>query len=315
MATLVALSVLLIFGFPSLLFGLEVRFKESAVVRGPVLALADVATILPSSESDALSGFVLFPSPSPMERRCYKSGTFKAYVLDAVGENKTIRWSGAETVCVLREEEKTTPVDIQSVIDAELEKAVGHISAEHASFEIRNLPEPVNLPPGRVEYEVLFSDPDILKSRQANVIVKVDGLAVENLAVAGRAKVLLPVVVANENLRRGTVLEYDHVRTEERNIAELKKPCLDPNSVVGKKLKRSVGMNRALVEHDLDLPVIIERRQVVTVLLQKGPLRITTKGIAKNDAKMGDPVLVKNVDSLRVVQCRAIAPGTVVVEY
>jgi hypothetical protein len=188
---------------PSMLFGLEVSFKNEAVVSGSMLTLADVAVLRPVSKAEVLSGLVLFPSPDHGEQRCFNSSILKAYVLDAVVNKDSVRWSGAETVCVRREGAVVSQNEIQSVINAELGEILGHLSAEQVVFKAANLPDMPGFPTGQVEYEVLFSDRDILKSRQVNVIIKVDGRVRENLTITGQVQAVLPVVVASGKTKPG----------------------------------------------------------------------------------------------------------------
>jgi flagellar basal body P-ring formation protein FlgA len=300
---------------PSMLFGLEVSFKNEAVVTGSMLTLSDVAVLRPLSKAEVLSGIVLFPSPAHGEQRCFNSSILKAYVLDAVVNKDSVRWSGAETICIQREGAVLSQNEIQTVIDTRLREILGHLFAEQVAFEAVHLPDISPFPTGQVEYEVLFSDRDILKSRQVNVIIKVDGKVRENLTITGRVQALVPVVVAVEKLNRGAVLTQDNIMTQLKNIAELKDPCFDPETIIGQVLKKSVSMNQVISEQDLDMPVLIERRQVVTMFLQKGNLQLSTKGLASANGKMGDVIMIKNLKSNREVPCRVIGPGMTMVEY
>lgn len=308
-------SVILILFFPSVLFSLEVRFKKDSVVDTPMLKLNDVALISPFSKAEILADLVLFPAPSPGEQKCFDSNVLKAYVMDAVINKESIQWAGADSVCVRHEGISVSSNEIQSAIDNALKKAFHHLSPQRVFFEARNLPEISNYHSGSVEYDVTFSDRDIIKSRQANVIIKVNGRVKENLTISGRVQVFFPVVVAKEKLNRGKVIEHEHVQTKILNIAEFTAPCLDLSEVVGKKLKRSIEMDQIITEQDLDLPVLIERRQVVTMILNKGALRISTKGLASSKGKMGDVIMVKNMNSNREIPCRIIGPGLTMVDF
>jgi flagellar basal body P-ring formation protein FlgA len=298
-----------------MVLGLEVSFKNEAVVSGSMLTLADVAVLRPVSKAEVLSGLVLFPSPPQGKQKCFNSSILKAYVLDAIVNKDSVRWSGSETVCVLREGAVVSPHEIQSVIDAKLRELLGHLSAEQVVFKTANLPDIPAFPSGWIEYEVLFSDREILKSRQVNVIIKVDGRVRENFTIPGQVQALVPVVVAVEKLNRGTVLSSDNIMTKPGNLAELKDPCLDPEAIIGQVLKKSVSTNQVISEHDLDVPDLIERRQVVTMFLQKGSLQISDKGLASSNGKMGEVILIKNLKSNREVPCRVIGPGLTMVDF
>jgi flagellar basal body P-ring formation protein FlgA len=306
---------ILILSCPSILFGLEVSFKNEAIVNGPMLTLSDVAMLRPLSKAEVLSGIVLFPSPAPGEQKCFNTSILKAYVLDAVVNKDSVRWSGAETVCIRREGVMVSQNEIQTVINNRLREILGHLSAEQVVFEAVHLPDISHFPTDDVEYEVIFSDRDILKSRQVNVIIKLDGKVRENVTITGRVQALVPVVVAKEKLNRGAVLTQDNIMTQLKNIADLKDPCLNPEAIIGQVLKKSVSMNQVISEQDLDMPVLVERREVVTMVLQKGNLQLSTKGVASADGKMGDVIMIKNLKSNREVPCRVIGPGMTMVEF
>ncbi len=307
--------VLFLFCFPSLLLGMEIHFKQEVVVDTAMLTLADVAVIRPFSKSEVLSDLVLFPSPSKGKKKCFDSLTLKAYVLDAVINKESIRWTGADTVCISHEVVSKSGCEIQSAINIELQKALKPLSAQRVAFNVRNLPAVPNFKTGKVEYEVLFSDRDILKSRQVNVIIRVNGQVRENLVIAGHVQAFVPVVLATERMNRGAVIEQEQVQTRVKNIAQLTNPYLDPDKVIGKRLKRSVNINQVITESDLDLPILVERRQVVTMILQKGSLQISTNGLALQKGKMGDVIMVKNMKSNREIPCRVIGPGLTMVEF
>lgn len=300
---------------PSLLFGLQVRFKDEAVVSGPMLTLVDVARIRPVSKAKGLGEIVLFPAPGSGEQRCFQSNTLKAYIQDALSRKNHIQWEGAETVCVRRTGRLFGPEEIRSMINAELRAALGHLQAKRVSFKLRNPAPTLSLPKGRVKANIIFADQDILESRQVSVIIRVGGQVVKNLTLAGQVQAYLPVVKAARDLRRGTVLRQTDVLTQSRNIAELRKPCLDPGAVIGKRLKRSVAMNHVLSKHDLDRPDLVQRRQIVTMLLQKGPLRIRAKGVATRNGKEGQVIMIENLRSQQEVPCRVVGPGVARVEF
>ncbi len=300
---------------PGMGFGLEVRFRADAVAGGEMLTLADVAEISPLSAAAALNGLVLFPAPGAGEKQCFQTRTLKAYIRDAVSDSRSIEWSGADLVCVRHEGVLVSRDKIRSVIDARLRSALSGLDTEQVCFKLRNPPDSLSLPPGVVEYEVLFSDRDIISSRQVTVIIRVDGRVMENLSLAGRVQAFLPVVVAGRSLGRDTQLQPSHVRMETKNIGDLRNPCLDIREVVGKRLKRPVAIGRVIRRGVLDQPVLVERRQIVTMVLQKGGLRISTRGEATADGRMGELIMVKNLQSEREVPCEVIGEGLARVDF
>ena len=302
--------------WPSLVLGLEVRFSQEALVSGPMLTLGDVAVVKPHSKSASLKDLVLFPAPGPGEQRCYQNTTLKAYICDALSAVGPIVWSGAETICVRQQGSNLLGAEeIQRRINGALRSALGELEAEHLGFELRNPPETVSLPQGELSTEVLFSDPKVLESRQATLVVRVNGQVVDNLTLAGRVRARLPVIVTARNVQRGTILKREHLRIKEQNIAALRDPCLDITVALGKRLKRSVPVNQVLRLHDLERPVVIERRQLVSMILEKGALRVPAKGMAVTEGRVGDLVMVRNMRSKREIPCTVVGPGLTKVEF
>ncbi|MFW5901619.1 MAG: flagellar basal body P-ring formation chaperone FlgA [Thermodesulfobacteriota bacterium] len=306
------LVIWLVCGLPGLVFGLEVRFKADAEAGGDMLTVGDVAELRPADKAGGLAAEPLFPAPEPGEQRCFQSRTLKAYVMAAAAdpsEKKALEFSGAGVVCVRHTGRLVSADQIQSVIDKELRSALGGMAAERIGFRLRNRPDALSLPPGRVSYEVLFSDKDIVDSRQVSVIVKVDGRVLENLTFAGQVQALAPVVVTGQKLRRGTEISRTDVRMQPRNLAELERPCVALEEAVGKRLKRSLAVDQVIRRSDLERPVLVERREIVTIVFEKGALRISARGKATADGRKGEVIMVENMRSHRQVPCTVIGEG------
>ncbi len=309
------LIALLIFCCPGLVFGLEVQFKKDAVTGGEMLTVGDVAKLRPAARAAGLSGVKLFPAPAPGRRKCFQSSTLKAYIRQAVADKDSIEWSGAKTVCVRKQGRLVSAEKIRSVINTRIQKELAHLGARDVCFKPRRLPDSISLPPGTVSFEVTFKRNDILDSRQATVVVKLDGRAAKTISIPGRVQAFLPVLVAAEDLRRNTTVSRENVRMETKNIAETRDPCIAVDQAAGKQLKHSVSMNQVIRENDLAQPLLIKRREIVTMLLERGPMRIRARGRATSDGREGEVIMVENLRSEREVPCRVVGDGLTRVDY
>ncbi len=306
-------AILLVFLLPMGVFGTEIRFKENAVAGSPMLKIGDIAEILPSRAAEEFSGIELFGAPGHGEQRCYNSGTLRAYIREAIPGD--VDFSGADVVCVRHDAEMMGQNEIMTMVNLWLNDALGPLQAENVRFVPRNAPDNISLPAGNVSYDVLFPSSDIISSRQVSVIIRVDGRVRHNLVIPGEIQAFLPVVVASEKLERGMVIGRAHVRTEMKNINGLREPCTDINEVVGKKLKRPININSVLSKSDLDFPILVERRQIVTMIANKGTLQISTQGQAMASGREGDMIMIKNIRSNREVPGRIIGPGLAKVDF
>jgi flagella basal body P-ring formation protein FlgA len=312
----IVFSMIMVLFCPGFVLGLEVHFKQEALVKGSMLTLGDVAEVRGGRDTAVMEDIVLFPSPGTGKKRCYQRQTLKAYICEGLAESESIAWSGAATICILREGSRLIePETVQAWINKALQEAAGHLEAEQIAFELRTPPKPISLPQGKLSREIVFSDPDILDSRQVSVIIRVNDRVLENLTLAGQIQACVPVVVTAQKLQRGTVLRRNHLLLKERNLAELEDPYVDINAALGKHVKRTVSMNQVLDRHDLANPVVIKRRQLVTMVLKKGPLQIQAKGLAVTEGRIGDQVMIRNMRSKQEVPCTVIGPGLTKVEF
>ena len=307
--------LLLIIAAPFSASGLEVAFKADVVARSDMLTIGDVAELTADSETRELADTALFAAPDPGETRCYKSRTLMAYVRQAVSGDRKIKRGGAEQVCVRHDGARLSQGKIQTVVNEHLQSALSHLGAKKVAFEMRNPPDSLSLPKGEAEYEILFAGNRILDARKVTVIVRVDGNVVENLSIAGRIRAYLPVVTAARKLGRNNVVTENDLAMREKNIADLRRPCLDPEAAVGKRVRRVVSMGQVLEKNDLDAPVLVKRREVVTMILDQGPMRIRARGMATVNGKKGEVIPVQNMSSKREVICEVTGRKQVRVEF
>ncbi len=81
--------------------------------------------------------------------------------------------------------------------------------------------------------------------------------------------------------------------------------------LLGKQLQRNLLGGAALRLSDVVEPNLISRNEIVTLFLKSGPMTLTVKGRALDDAARGQTVSVLNLLSNTVVQGTAIKAGTV----
>ena len=87
----------------------------------------------------------------------------------------------------------------------------------------------------------------------------------------------------------------------------------DADEVVGKAARRPVREGMAVGVHDLASPHVIRRDDLVQVAFEEDGVRLVLEGKALGDAAVGEPVQVVNVQSKKVLDAVAAAPGLAVV--
>lgn len=208
-----------------------------------------------------------------------------------------------------------TPAQVQAVLENYLDQQRDVLPQAQIRFKSLSLPKPFRLPSGRLTTEVLPADPGILKSRRFNIIFRVNGTVVKNMTVRGKLEALAPVMVAAGDLRRGTLLSERDLNLEERDLVALRYPSFSPAELLGKKLKRTVRLGKAIERGVVDVPPCVKRGELVTITARSGALKITAKGEARQNGELGATIRIRNSATHKEVLCKVTAPGRAEVEF
>lgn len=207
-----------------------------------------------------------------------------------------------------------TPAQMRQHLENFLDQQRSEFPGISLDFREMELPEAFAVPPGRLTCQVTPSDPGLLASSRFNLIYRVDGRAVRNIAVSATLTARAPVVVTTGQLNRGTVLREEHIELAERDVSRLRAPLFHPEELLGQRLRRTLGEGEALERSSVNFPPVIRRGEIVTITVQTGSLLITAKGLAQQNGDTGDLIRVRNQSSSRDLLCRITGPSSVMVE-
>lgn len=132
------------------------------------------------------------------------------------------------------------------------------------------------------------------------------------LDLTGSLEITVDVPHLVTSLRSGAILTPGDValKSVPQRFAE-GSGMLSLDDVIGKQLQRSSRAGVMLKSSDLGEPQLILRNEAVTLYYRQGPLTLTVKGQALNNAVAGAPVTVLNTMSNRVMTGIALARGAV----
>ncbi len=293
----------------------EVTFHEKATVTGRSVTLADIADISPAGgQAERLAGIEVALAPAPGTDRELQAVAIMARLRNTEAA-KGVVWRGSRTISVHRQGIRIGKERLKQIIAAYLAKNVGRLPKAEFRFTSVQAPSEIILPFGRLSWSVTPSRPGILGSSSFSILFRVDGKTVKNCTVRGHLEALAPVATAAVSLKKGTVIMPDQVTMARRDISNLKDPALSPDQVVGMQVRRTIYPGRAIEMRHLEKPPVIRKGDLVKIFAIRGPMRISTTGIAARDGRTGDIIRVKNVSSSKYVYCRVDAPGIVSVEF
>ena len=125
-------------------------------------------------------------------------------------------------------------------------------------------------------------------------------------------KTLAAVVV--ENVRRGQSFGPADVQVQEVLIDSERTPVRKLRDVVGHVAARNVRKNQVLFDDDVQLPVMVNRGEQITVRCLVGSMVIRTTARAMSDAALGELVELQNQRSREAFMARVVGPRQAVLE-
>ena len=124
------------------------------------------------------------------------------------------------------------------------------------------------------------------------------------------------MVVSNRPLKRNDVIAEEDVRLEKMNLAELSPNVItDPREVIGKRTKRVIEPGTPLRVNSLEMPPLVKRGDLVTIVAESEVLKITTQGVVTESGCKGDMVRVINTSSRKELYATVRDSRTVAIDF
>ncbi len=128
-------------------------------------------------------------------------------------------------------------------------------------------------------------------------------------------RVFESVLKSKRSFSRGHVITFDDLYLSKMDIRKIPKSAImDPATIVGKSLKRSMSANVPIVENMIEMSRVIKRGKRVVLVINNSGLSITAYGKTREKGRIGMPVKAINLSSNKEVIGVLIDENTVKVE-
>ncbi|MFC4725110.1 flagellar basal body P-ring formation chaperone FlgA [Glycocaulis abyssi] len=299
MRMLTAALILAILGTAYAAAQQNVLLRERVVVEGAVVTLGD---LFEGVEGEAAQ-VTLARAPQPGAR------TFldPAWVSRQASRNG-LEWAnatGIERVAVERASQSLSAGDIAELIAAHMYRETGRshevtlsnrMMSIHAPIDAAAAPEIVRLEldgrtgPFRAE----------IRSHEGG----------DPVTVTGRADPVLDVPVLARPLARGEVIEAGDIEWVRMRSDRIRADAItSETALVGQEARRALRAGEALRGYDLREPAAITRGETVALVFQSGPLTLTARARALENAALGQTARFVNLQSNRTVEGVVEGPG------
>lgn len=142
----------------------------------------------------------------------------------------------------------------------------------------------------------------------ANVVTELGNIR----RVQGLAVLNVPVPVVNRRIQPEEIVSDGDIEWVDMPWARVHAfAIIEHEGLLGMQVRRMLSPGRPIHRQSVIPPIIVSRGQRVTIELQYGPLQLTAKGKAINDAHLGQEVRVVNLASNKTITAVATADGIV----
>jgi len=294
---------------------IAVSFQAKATVTGPRIVLADIAVIKPAgSEAEAIGQLPIAASPAPGKtKELYTVTVINS--LRSRSEVTDVDWQGSQTIVVERKGNALGREQLQAIVADYLKENSAKLPKAEVSFTVVRAPEALPLPAGKLSWKVTPSRPGIMGSNSFSIALFVDGKPAGTCIVRGKLEAVAEVTTATTTLHKGDAITETNIAMQRQDIGSIDNPILNGEEIIGKQVARTVNAGTVLKREHLVLPPVIKDGEMVKIFARKGPLQLSTSGIAKADGRPGEMIPVKNIGSNKMIHGRVDGPGVVAVEF
>lgn len=175
----------------------------------------------------------------------------------------------------------------------------------------------VSCPNGGVTYEVRsgHSEEYIGESVFKVVFFKDDNIIREE-AVRVRMEVMLDIPVAIRALERDAEIRKEDIKIVGRWFTRMPYSALtNPAEIIGKRAAVGIRPNSEITGSMVKNSVLVTRGKLVRIILENGPMKILSVGLAEENGSRNDIIRVRNTSSNKMVYARVIDNSVVKVEF
>lgn len=173
------------------------------------------------------------------------------------------------------------------------------------------------VPVGTISYRVEFPEKRMRSSQiPFSVSVFTDGKHYRKIWGTLVAEIFQEVIVLKHSMRR-----YQRITPEDIELMDVSHNRIPNNAItrdqdiVGKRVIKSLLSGTILRNDIVEMPPLVNRGDIVTIVASSGALQVTALGKVKNKGRKGDRIRVVNVDTHKEIHGLVVDAKTVQIAF
>lgn len=170
---------------------------------------------------------------------------------------------------------------------------------------------------GNITYEVRSGhSEEYIGETVFKVLFFKDDNLIREEAVRVRMEVMLDVPVAIRALERDAEIRKEDIKIVGRWFTRMPYGSLnDPAEIIGKRAAVGIRPNSEITGSMVKNSILVSRGKLVRIVLENGPMKILSTGLAEENGSRNDVIRVRNTSSNKMVYARVIDKSVVKVEF
>jgi len=175
----------------------------------------------------------------------------------------------------------------------------------------------VTYPGGRINYEVRAGrSEEYIGDTVFKVLFFKDDTIIREEPVRVRIEVMLDIPVSARAIERDVEIRKEDIRIAGRWFTRMPSNSItDPAEIIGKRASVGIRPNSEITRGMVKNSILVKRGKVVRIILENGPMRILSVGLAEEDGSRNDVIRVRNTSSNKMVYARVVENSVVKVEF
>jgi flagella basal body P-ring formation protein FlgA len=146
--------------------------------------------------------------------------------------------------------------------------------------------------------------------------VVVNGQKAKRITVPTQIEVWSDVLLTTKPLGKYQPICRDDIQVKKMNLARVPANVIvRMDQVLGHRPNRNIAANCILRKDQIEMPPVVKRGDIVQVIAQTPMLKISIKGMAKQNGGKGERIKVVNLRSKKAIYAQVIDGQTVKVEF
>lgn len=204
--------------------------------------------------------------------------------------------------------------EIKTLYKTKLNDLMGDIDYRFQIKSIKTEIDTIDIIPYAIESRQRFTPRSSGFDRVSINIIDSHGNKI-NTHINIRYQLEIKQAVIREGLSRGDIIDINNISFNYVNYQDrLFENHVHIDDIIGKAANRSLSPGSMILSNMIKKPILINRGEIVDIIINTGSIQLRTKGRARSNAVLGDHISVQPISYNKIVQGIVQEDKTVLVE-